>query len=154
IPVALICIVHGAVWLIGAKTGMGTLQRDIIGWYSLLGDAALIGFASIVTPYSYSVWMPLWCLTTFYYVHRYGRYAALVLCSIAGGLALVHNLVLSPEHAFAMEWLRQGVILVCVGVLGWLIALTHNRDVALRRSLSELATRDGLTGLYNHRFFR
>ena len=151
--VAAFSLLHSSMWLLGMRRPFNRVRRDLQLRWMLVGDAVLIGLAGHVTALPYSAWMPLWCAVTASYVGRLGRRAAYAVLPVAALEGVIYNLTTGRGVVDPSEWARQGIIFACIVILTWLVALVHEQDQALRRRLNSLAVRDGLTGLYNHRFF-
>jgi len=80
----------------------------------------------------------------------------------AGGLPVAQMILLadvSEEESIARDTVIAGSLTavivggVLLGFFYWLVGLIGQRIEKSERELHELATRDGLTGLYNHRYF-
>lgn len=146
---AAIVLPYSAVWLWGLARPQGAPQW--LGWLSLIADVVLLSLAAaLLAPRT--VWMPAWCMLAVTYAARWGRWAGYFLCIVALTWLVTTSHWEGPRTE-DFPWLGEGILLISMITLTYLVDRIMEEDRRLRLRLSALAVRDGLTGLYNHRFF-
>lgn len=147
--VAVIALLYGAAWL--ASRRLSEQAREAIAWCTLFGDAVWMAVASLYIPIPPSVGTFAWTIGAVYYSNRFGRpgaFAVFVVASLLAAFSRSAHPLAGPGPV--VETLAG---LAAVGGVALLTTVLVEGDRRQLRRLQSLATRDGLTGLYNHRFF-
>ncbi len=85
---------------------------------------------------------------------QFGRTYGLVISSICSGIVLVLDLLVAPVEIintyFQTDIILAGIFVLTAWLLGYYVATEKN----YRKQLIDLANKDELTGLFNHRYFQ
>lgn len=149
--VVALAVPYTALWFLGLER---VQARDPwwFGWLSLAADVTLLCVGALLLA-PYTAWIPLWSLTTFYYVVRWGRRLAYGVWIAAVAWLFLVSYWRPLQAPAGFPWFGEGILLIAMIILTVLMDRILEDDRRLRLQLGALAVRDGLTGLYNHRFF-
>lgn len=85
---------------------------------------------------------------------QFGRSYGLVISAICSGIILVLDLLSVPNNIvntyFQNDLILAGIFILTAWLLGYYVAIEKN----YREQLIDLANKDELTGVYNHRYFQ
>ncbi|MDI3534111.1 MAG: hypothetical protein PWQ82_476 [Thermosediminibacterales bacterium] len=96
----------------------------------------------------------LYLLAIIVYSLRHGKKIG-ITTSLLSTLGVLFNDFVLNMHLSRNIYLESDIVLIGIFFMaGWIIGSMVETEMGFRKTLTALANRDGLTGLYNHRYFQ
>lgn len=87
------------------------------------------------------------------YTIEYGMYTGLAIASVSAGVLVIMDLVFADNNNFNMYFENDLALFVMFFLVAWTLGFYVRLEKSHIKDLTEYANIDGLTGVYNHRYF-